>query len=88
MKLFEYMASRRPIVASRTAAIRQIVSSDEVFFYEPDNAADLAEKIKYASQDRSQIRAKTEKAYRKVRDYSWDRRARRVLEFLDLNVKC
>src|SRR3989338_8141448 len=45
MKLFEYMASGRPILAADTPANREIVSENEAYFYEPDDPKDLADKI-------------------------------------------
>lgn len=82
MKLFEYMASKRPIVASRTSANRQIVSEDEVIFYEPDNFSDLAEKIQYVLEHSDKLYSKIENAYRKVQSFSWDKRAESILKFL------
>ena len=48
MKLFEYMAAGKPIVAARTPANSEIVTEEEVIFYAPDNAKDFMEKIQYA----------------------------------------
>lgn len=82
MKLFEYMASKRPIVASRTPANRQIVSEDEAIFYEPDNFSDLAKKIQYVLEHSDKLYSKIENAYRKVQSFSWDKRAESILKFL------
>jgi len=84
MKLFEYMASRRPIVASRTPAIEQVVADNGVFFYEPDNADDLARQINNALQNKEETNRKTEEAYRRVKNFSWEKRASKILEFIKL----
>jgi glycosyltransferase involved in cell wall biosynthesis len=81
MKLFEYLTSHRPIVASRTPAIKEIVSDDEVIFYEPDNAHDLAEKITYSIAI-PDLKAKTESAYRKSEGFTWQARGKRIKEFI------
>ncbi|MDO8514606.1 MAG: glycosyltransferase, partial [bacterium] len=47
MKLFEYLATGQPIIASGTPAIREIVSEAQVLFYEPDDAQDLARAVDY-----------------------------------------
>jgi glycosyltransferase involved in cell wall biosynthesis len=82
MKLFEYLLSRRPIVASRTPAIEQIVSSGEVQLYEPDNAADLAQKVQGAVQMSDTIEKQTERAEAKGKGFSWKSRAARIKEFI------
>jgi glycosyltransferase involved in cell wall biosynthesis len=79
MKLFEYMAMKRPIVASRTPALKNIVSEDECYFYEPDNALDLARAIEEACKGDG---SRTTRAYEKVRQYAWDLRAKRIYEFM------
>jgi glycosyltransferase involved in cell wall biosynthesis len=79
MKVFEYMAMKRPIVASRTPALQNILSAEECYFYEPDNALDLARAIaEAASGDDS----RTSRAYERVRQYAWDLRAERILAFI------
>ncbi len=82
MKLFEYMASKRPIVASSTPAIMQIVSDEEVFFHEPDDSSDLARQINLAFENRRLAEEKSERAFQKSKEYSWDKRARRILDFI------
>lgn len=82
MKLFDYMASRRPIVASDTPANRQIVSEDEAFFYEPDSAESLASAIRTALSDVGGAEKRTEAAYRKAEVFSWENRAKNILAFI------
>jgi glycosyltransferase involved in cell wall biosynthesis len=80
MKVFEYMACKRPIVASKTPALQNILSNDECYFYEPDDAGALAEAIVKATESDDASRA--EGAYEKVRQYSWELRAKRILGFI------
>lgn len=82
MKLFEYFLSRRPIVASNTPAIRQIVSEREVFLYEPDSASDLAQKVAYATQMSDDVRAHIAAAEQKGKQFSWKARAERIAHFI------
>jgi glycosyltransferase involved in cell wall biosynthesis len=82
MKLFEYLASGRPVAASGTPAIRQIVSAAEVFFWEPDNAEDFAKKVCYAVGHPESL---SEQARAKARTYSWTARAKRITNLMRQN---
>lgn len=86
MKLFEYMASGRPIVASSTPANREIIAESEAVFYEPDNPRDLAEKINYVLAHPDEHMRRVENAQKKVRVFSWDRRARSVIQFMSARI--
>lgn len=83
MKLFEYLAAKRPIVASRTPAIEQVVSDQEVFFHEPDDAADLSKTINQVFAEPETVLQKIELAYRKARQYSWANRTKIILNFIN-----
>lgn len=85
MKLFEYMASGRPIVASRIPSIEEIVTEREVCFFEPDDANDLALKIKEVSL--GNMSDKILSALEKVKEHSWKNRAKRIIEFIDFKSK-
>ncbi len=77
MKLFEYLLSKRPIIASKTPALQDIVSEAEVHFYKPDDAISLAASV---SQALSIAGAPLiERAYSKGLHYSWKRRAGAIL---------
>ncbi len=83
MKVFEYMAMKRPIVASRTPALKNILAEGECYFYEPDNALDLARAIEEALvSDYS----RAELAYQKVTQYSWDLRGKRIIDFIKTRI--
>lgn len=80
MKLFEYMAAGRPIVASRTPAIAAVVSDEKVFFVTPDDAADLAEKIRFVLEHPRDAEKKAAAAATNL--FSWDARAAGIRDFL------
>ncbi|MDZ4296509.1 MAG: glycosyltransferase family 4 protein [Patescibacteria group bacterium] len=84
MKLFEYMAAGRPIVASRTPAIMQVATDEDVLFYEPDDVEDLAAKIRQVLGGPQALRTKIEHAAGKVVQFSWQRRARSITAFMGL----
>jgi glycosyltransferase involved in cell wall biosynthesis len=82
MKLFEYLLSQRPIVASETPAIRAIVSEKEAFFYKPDDTRDLAEKVVLAISHTLEAQEKIRAASELGQKYTWSGRASRILGFI------
>ena len=80
LKLFEYMASKRPIVASRLPSIEEVLKDKEnAILCEPDNPEDLAEKIKWVlNNDCDKI---VRQAYEDVQEYSWDKRAENIAQW-------
>ncbi len=82
IKLFEYMASNRPIVASNLSSITEILSNKNSFLFEPDNAKDLAENIQKAvSLDCSKF---VSQACKDVESYTWEKRAYSIKDFIQL----
>ncbi len=80
IKLFEYMAAGRPIVASDLPSIREIVSESEVEFVSPDNPEALARGVSdlLSNPARAQSLARASKA--KSVQYTWENRAQKILE--------
>jgi glycosyltransferase involved in cell wall biosynthesis len=83
VKLFEYMASGRPIVASDIPSLRNVVDDSTAWFYEPDNPQALADTIHVALDDTDASRKKSEKAQEEAEKYTWDRRFKDIFGFMD-----
>jgi glycosyltransferase involved in cell wall biosynthesis len=82
MKLFEYMTSRVPIIASDLPSIKEILSEKEAYFFKPDDAEDLAGVIKEVIAEEDLPRIKSQNAYDKVQKYSWLKRAEGIINFI------
>lgn len=82
VKLFEYMASGIPIVASRIPSIQNIVDENSVTFFEADNAESLAESIKKVVNSPEEFRSKTEFAFKEVQQYTWKKRIGDITKFI------
>lgn len=75
VKLFEYLASGKPIVASDIPSIRDIVSEREVFFAQPDDGESFARVIVEAlSGDTDRSLA----ARSLAENSSWEKRAKNI----------
>lgn len=83
IKLFEYMASGRPIVASNLPSVREVLNEDNVVLFEPDNSRDLTEKVDFLLQNPEIGTVIANMARRDVLPFSWQNRAKRILNFIN-----
>ena len=84
LKLFEYMAAERPIVASDLPALREVLDHDKTAWLVPaDSPPALAAGITAILQDPARGRRLAAAAAVAVRRYTWDERAARVLRWMD-----
>ncbi|MEK7643835.1 MAG: glycosyltransferase family 4 protein [Patescibacteria group bacterium] len=84
IKLFEYMASNRPIVASDLPSIREILDETTAVFFRPDDADDLAVKISSVLSESANAEIRANRAMEIVQEFTWDNRARRIVEFMEI----
>lgn len=79
LKMFEYMASGVPIVASDLPALREVISERNAFFAAPDDARALARALAMVFDNPEEAHRRAAQALCDVRAYTWDARARRIL---------
>jgi len=82
MKLFEYMASRRPIVASNIPSIAEILNDSNAVLVLPDDPQDLARGVEEILKNKNDSVALADKAYQDVLQHTWEQRAGRILQFI------
>ncbi|HOG45110.1 MAG TPA: glycosyltransferase family 4 protein [Anaerolineae bacterium] len=84
LKVFEYMAAARPIVASDLPPMREILSdSRNALLVAPDDTLAIANAIRRLLSDASLALRLGRQARLDVGAYTWDRRAQRVVSFLE-----
>lgn len=86
MKMFEYMAARRPIVTSDLPAVREILEESTAVFVAPDSMESLQEGIEKVLNDEGFGARIAEQAFQKVLDLTWDKRAKRIIDFVSVNA--
>jgi len=84
LKMFEYMASKRPIIASDLPSLREILKKDNCIFFEPDNSEDLANKIDLLFNNIELQKKIADKAYTDVNNYSWQKRVNNIMNFIKI----
>ena len=80
LKLFEYMAVKRAIVASDLPSIREILNERNAILVPPDDPVALAAGIEKAVADEQGSKNLAEQAFRDVQAYSWESRAKKILD--------
>ncbi|NIP39117.1 MAG: glycosyltransferase family 4 protein [Candidatus Dadabacteria bacterium] len=81
IKLFEYMASRRVIVASKINSVMEILEDGRnAVIVEADDADSLKKGLRKALNSSAASAKLASQAYKDVRNYSWIKRAQRMIE--------
>ena len=79
LKMFEYMASKRPIIASDLPSIREVLDEKKACIVEPSNPQSLAERIMQLIDDPKYAERISLGAYQEVQKYTWEKRVEKIL---------
>jgi len=85
LKLFEYMAAKKPIISSDIPAIsRTITHGVDGLLAEPNNIKELTQFVEMVLEDEQLAEKLAKSAYRKVQDYDWKKRCEKILQHVEL----
>ncbi|HXK38572.1 MAG TPA: glycosyltransferase family 4 protein [Candidatus Paceibacterota bacterium] len=87
MKLFEYMASGVPVVASDVPSLREVLNKRNSFLAPPNDPKALAEEVRGILSNPDEAEARASAARIDVEAYTWDKRAEDMLNFLKQRTK-
>ncbi len=84
LKLFEYMAAGRPIVASDLNVLGEVLTNGEnALLVPPGDSVALADAIRLVLSDDDLYRSLAESVQRNVTQYTWTQRAKNIVSFID-----
>ncbi len=83
IKIFEYMASQVPIIASDVVRMKEICNNNECLFFKADDAKDLSNKIAILIKDKDLQAKLVQNAYQKSKEHTYRIRCARILKMLE-----
>jgi len=78
LKLFEYMAAKKPIISSDLPSLREVLNEGNAILVKPDSPEELAEGIKKALENPGLANKISEQAFLDVKQYTWDNRVKKI----------
>lgn len=82
LKLFEYMVTKRPIVASALSNVKTVLRDREnALLAEPDEPLSFKKAIVDLFDNSTLMNTIAENAFQEVQNFTWEKRADRVLQF-------
>ena len=83
LKMFEYMASGRIIVASDIPVLKEILNEGNCYFAKPDDASDWKQVIDSILVHRENARQRAHQASIDVKNFTWTMRAKKMIELFN-----
>ena len=82
LKMFEYMVSGRPIIASDLPSVREVLNENNAILVKPDCPEDLANGIKKILENRQIVENMVKQAYFDIKNYTWENRVWKIIKFI------
>ncbi|MBD0264364.1 MAG: glycosyltransferase family 4 protein [Tolypothrix sp. Co-bin9] len=86
LKLFEYMAARRPVIASNIPALQGFLRhAENAFLVEPDSPDAIASALRGLIDNSDLSNRMVEQAWQDVQKFTWSHRAKDILNHFQIN---
>ncbi|HEY9584322.1 MAG TPA: glycosyltransferase [Candidatus Paceibacterota bacterium] len=82
LKIFEYMAVGRPIIASDLPSIREVLNESNAILIKPADPKELSSAIKKLADDKEFAKKISTGALIDIQKYTWNIRAEKILGFI------
>ncbi|MFA6551937.1 MAG: glycosyltransferase [Candidatus Paceibacterota bacterium] len=82
LKIFEYMAAGKPIVASDLPSIREVLNGENSILIKPADPKELAEAIIKIGSDKDFAEKISNQALQDIKKYTWENRAKNIINFI------
>ncbi len=79
LKMFEYMATHRPIVTSDLPTIRDVLSEETAVFCDPGDPVSLANALEWVRDHPQAAAQRATAAFALVQEHTWTKRMERIL---------
>lgn len=86
LKLLEYMAAQKPIVASDLPSIREVLDEKSCLFARADDSNSFVEAIRKISSDQQLGLIISKQAFDRVLKYSWQNKTKNILRVIHENT--
>lgn len=80
-RIFEYLVLGKPVVAPRTRGVLDYFGEDDIIFFEPDSATDLARKIAFVATHPDEIQQIVERGQAIYRRHRWVQQKERFIQY-------
>jgi len=81
IKMFEYMASGNPIIASNLSSIKEVLHDENAILVDPGNAIELADAIRDVVDGGGKIQARAKQALSDAGKFTWSMYGVHMMEF-------
>ena len=83
LKMFEYMASQRPIIATNLPSVKEVLNKSNAILIKPDSEEELKLAIEKLLNNLELGKQLAKQAHIDVQEYSWNKRAKDILKFIN-----
>jgi glycosyltransferase involved in cell wall biosynthesis len=84
MKVYDYMAARRPIIYSKLEMAEEVIA-DYGCSFKPDDPADFARALESIFADYHAAQMKADRAHQAVKEFSWEKKCEKIIKFVSIN---